>query len=124
MAMSFEEYCRDVFDPKKVFTKPEPLKGYRFLSMTQYILGPSCANYLAELGAEVIKIELPRRGEPMRHTTPFNEPLLYPLSKWLPDKGTGLGFFGANHNEYFLSVDFHKPEGLFLRKMGHPGSTE
>ena len=41
MAMSFEEYCRDVFDPKKVFSKPEPLKGYPFLSMTQYILGPS-----------------------------------------------------------------------------------
>ena len=59
MAMSFEEYCRDVFDPKKVFSKPEPLKGYRFLSMTQYILGPSAANYLAELGAAVIKIELP-----------------------------------------------------------------
>ena len=117
MAMSFEEYCRDVFDPKKVFSKPEPLKGYRFLSMTQYILGPSAANYLAELGAEVIKIELPRRGEPMRHTTPFNEPLLYPLSKWMPDKGTGLGFFGANHNEYFLSVDFHKPEGQEIVKM-------
>ena len=55
-AMSFEEYCRDVFDPKKIFSKPEPLKGARFLSCTQYILGPSCANYLAELGAEVIKV--------------------------------------------------------------------
>src|SRR2546422_759045 len=109
--MTFEEYCRSVFDPKKVFSKPEPLKGTRFLSCTQYILGPSCANYLAELGAEVIKIELPRRGEPMRHTTPFNEPKLYPLSKWMPEMGTGLGFFGANHNEYFLAVDFHKPEG-------------
>ncbi len=54
--MTFEEYCREVFDPKKVFSKPEPLKGTRFLSCTQYILGPSCANYLAELGAEVIKI--------------------------------------------------------------------
>src|SRR5712691_2850935 len=89
--MTFEEYCRSVFDPKKVFSKPEPLKGTRFLSCTQYILGPSCANYLAELGAEVIKVELPRRGEPMRHTTPFNEPKLYPLSKWMPEMGTGLG---------------------------------
>ena len=25
--MTFEEYCRSVFDPKKVFSKPEPLKG-------------------------------------------------------------------------------------------------
>jgi crotonobetainyl-CoA:carnitine CoA-transferase CaiB-like acyl-CoA transferase len=115
--LSFEEFCRDVFDPKKIFSKPEPLKGTRFLSCTQYILGPSCANYLAELGAEVIKIELPRRGEPMRHTTPFNEPKLYPLSKQMPEMGTGLGFYGANHNEYFLSVDFHKPEGQAIVKM-------
>ncbi len=115
--MSFEEYCRTVFDPKRVFEKPEALSGYVVLSCTQYILGPSCANYFAELGATTIKIELPRRGEPMRHTTPYNEPLLYPLSKWLPNKGTGLGFFGANHNEYFISVDFHKPEGQEIVKM-------
>src|SRR3989454_7416512 len=115
--MTFDEYCRDVFDRKKFFSKPEPLKGTRFLSCTQYILGPSCANYLAELGAEVIKVELPRRGEPMRHTTPFNEPKLYPLSKWMPEMGTGLGFFGANHNEYFLAVDFHKPEGQEIVRM-------
>ena len=109
---SFEEYCRETFDAKKIFDKPEAFKGYVAISTTQYILGPSCANYFAELGMETIKIELPRRGEPMRHTTPYNEPFLYPLSKQLPDKGTGLGFFGANHNEYFLSVDFHKPEGV------------
>ena len=66
------------------------------------ILGPSNACYLAELGAETIKVELPKRGEPMRHTTPFNEPFLYPLSRWMPDKGTGLGFFGANPSYNFV----------------------
>src|SRR5712691_10876894 len=106
----FETYCREVFNPAAAFSKPEVLKGYRVLSCTQYILGPSCASYLGELGAEVIKIELPRRGEPMRHTTPFNEPLLYPLSRWAPQNGTGLGFFGANFNEEFISLDFHRPE--------------
>jgi crotonobetainyl-CoA:carnitine CoA-transferase CaiB-like acyl-CoA transferase len=113
---SFEEFCREAFNPKKEFSKPEVLKGYRVLSCTQYILGPSCASYLAELGAEVIKIEAPRRGEAMRHTTPFNEPFLYPLSKWVPERGTGLGFVGANPNEYFVSIDFHKPEGQALVK--------
>ncbi|HSB71424.1 MAG TPA: CoA transferase [Candidatus Methylomirabilis sp.] len=116
---SFEEYCRDVFDPKKIFEKPEVFKGYVAISATQYILGPSCANYFAEMGMETIKVELPRRGEPMRHTTPYNEPFLYPLSKQMPDKGTGLGFFGANHNEYFLSVDFHKPEGVEIMHRLH-----
>lgn len=116
---TFEDFCRTVFNTNKRFEKPEVLKGTRVLSTTQYILGPSAANYLAELGAETIKIELPKRGEPMRHTTPFNEPFLYPLSKWMPEKGTGLGFFGANHNEYFMSLDFHKPEAIeIMKKLG------
>jgi len=113
---SFEEFCKESFNPKKEFSKPEVLKGVRVLSATQYILGPSCAAYLAELGAEVIKMEAVRRGEAMRHTTPFNEPFLYPLSKWVPERGTGLGFVGANPNEYFTSIDFHRPEGQDLVK--------
>jgi crotonobetainyl-CoA:carnitine CoA-transferase CaiB-like acyl-CoA transferase len=108
--VDFETYCQQLFDHRTAAGKPEALKGYRVLSCTQYILGPSCASYLAELGAEVIKIEVPRRGEPMRHTTPFNEPFLYPLSRWVPEAGTGLGFFGANPNEEFISLDFHRPE--------------
>lgn len=112
----FEEWCREEFNPAEIFSKPEALKGYRVLSCTQYILGPSCANYLAELGAEVIKIEQPRVGEPMRHTTPWNEPSLYPLSRWLPMRGTGLGFFGANYNEYFVGLDFHRPEAREIMK--------
>src|SRR3974377_214218 len=115
-AQSFEDFCRQSFDPKKEFGKPEVMKGYRVLSCTQYILGPSCASYFGELGAEVIKIEAPRRGEAMRHQTTFNEPFLYPLSKWVPERGTGLGFLGANPNEYFISVDFHRPEGQPLVK--------
>src|SRR6266496_1913426 len=109
-----EELCREEFNPAEVFSKPEALKGYRVLSCTQYILGPSCASYLGELGAEVIKIKQPRTGEPMRHTTPWNEPLLYPLSRWVPERGTGLGFFGANYNEYFVGLDFHRPEAREL----------
>src|SRR6266498_750880 len=110
----FEEWCQQEFNPAAAFSKPEVLKGYRVLSCTQYILGPSCAAYLGELGAEVIKIEQPRTGEPMRHTTPWNEPLLYPLSRWVPERGTGLGFFGANYNEYFVGLDFHRPEAREL----------
>ena len=110
----FERYCRETFAPAAVFAKPEVLKGYRVLSCTQYILGPSCASYLGELGAEVIKIEAPRRGEPMRHSTPGNEGFLYPLSRWVPGSGTGLGFFGANFNESFISMDFHRPEAREL----------
>jgi crotonobetainyl-CoA:carnitine CoA-transferase CaiB-like acyl-CoA transferase len=110
----FERYCRETFGPAAVAAKPEVLRGVRVLSCTQYILGPSCAAYLGELGAEVIKVEAPRRGEPMRHSTPGNEGFLYPLSRWVPQAGTGLGFFGANFNESFISMDFHRPEAREL----------
>ena len=43
-----------------------PLAGLRVIEMGQLIAGPFCGQLLADLGAEVIKIELPGRGDPMR----------------------------------------------------------
>ena len=108
--LPFEEYCKTVFNKDTLFEKPEALKGYRVLSCTQYILGPCAAAYLGELGAEVIKIEVPRLGEPMRHCSPYNESWFYPVSRWNPGRGTSPAFQGANHNEYFVTLDYRKPE--------------
>ena len=52
----------------------EPLKGLRVLSVTVYLAGPFCAMSLARLGAEVIKVELPGRGDPVRGNGPFVGP--------------------------------------------------
>ncbi len=43
-----------------------PLQGLRVLEMGQLIAGPFCGQLLADMGAEVIKIELPGQGDPMR----------------------------------------------------------
>ena len=52
----------------------EPLKSIRVLSVTIYLAGPFCAMNLARLGAEVIKVELPGRGDPVRGNGPFAGP--------------------------------------------------
>jgi crotonobetainyl-CoA:carnitine CoA-transferase CaiB-like acyl-CoA transferase len=108
--MPYEEYCRKAFAPGDEWSKPEALKGIRWLSCTMYIFTPHSAANLAELGAEVIKIEIPRMGDAMRHTSPFNEAYLYPLHDTRPMTGTGFGFLGANVNELYLSMDYHIPE--------------
>jgi len=75
-----------------------------------YIFTPHSVANLAELGAEVIKIEMPRMGDPIRHTSPFNEAYLYPLHDSRPMTGTGFGFLGANDSEYHITMDYHLEE--------------
>lgn len=71
-----------------------PLKGVRVVELTHTILGPSCGMILADLGAEVIKVE-PVDGDRTRKL-----------------KGFGQGFFGYfNRNKKSLALDADAPEG-------------
>lgn len=78
-----------------------PLAGLRVLEFTQMVMGPCCGLILADLGAEVIKIEPTPRGDRTRHLS-----------------GLAAGFFSAfNRNKKSLAVDMKSAEGLALVKQ-------
>jgi formyl-CoA transferase len=74
---------------------PLPLEGVRVIEFTHMVMGPTCGMVLADLGAEVIKIE-PPGGDRTRD---------------LP--GLGRGFFRTfNRNKKSVALDVQTPEGL------------
>ena len=76
-----------------------PLEGVRVIEFTHMVMGPTCGMILADLGAEVIKIE-PPGGDKTRN---------------LP--GLGIGFFRSfNRNKKSVVLDLHTPEGLATAK--------
>lgn len=78
-----------------------PLSGIRILDMTQFLSGPFCTQILADLGAEIIKLEAPQ-GDLARHIPPHfvGEDSVYYLS--------------VNRNKQSLVVDMKRPAGLAL----------
>ncbi|WP_371189419.1 CaiB/BaiF CoA transferase family protein [Thalassotalea maritima] len=78
-----------------------PLQGIRILAIEQYGAGPYGSMYLAELGAEVIKIENPKaRGDIARQTGPY-----------LLGDNDSLFFQTFNQNKKSLSLDLKTPQG-------------
>ncbi|MES2613001.1 MAG: CoA transferase [Pseudomonadota bacterium] len=72
-----------------------PLAGLRVVEFTHMVMGPTCGMVLADLGAEVIKVE-PVDGDRTRHLL-----------------GAGAGFFPMfNRNKKSIALDLRRPEGL------------
>ncbi len=72
----------------------QPLKGLRVIEFTHMVMGPTCGMVLADLGAEVIKIE-PVAGDHSRRL-----------------QGAGAGFFPMfNRNKKSIGIDLHTEEG-------------
>lgn len=77
-----------------------PLSGYRILSAEQYGAGPYGTMFLAQLGAEVIKIEPPGMGDTARQVGPH---FLRP--------GESVYFQSFNLNKRSITLDLNRPEG-------------
>ncbi|KAI9466121.1 CAIB BAIF family enzyme [Lactarius psammicola] len=96
-----------------------PLKGIRILDLTRVLAGPTATMLLADLGADVIKVEEIKRGDDTRS---WNPPAA-PLSETAPKTSSHLPpesayFLAVNRNKRSITVNFKKPEGLeILRKL-------
>jgi crotonobetainyl-CoA:carnitine CoA-transferase CaiB-like acyl-CoA transferase len=78
---------------------PQPLKGLRVVEFTHMVMGPTCAMVLADMGAEVIKVE-PIDGEGTRRLL-----------------GAGAGFFPMfNRNKKSIGIDLKQPAGAAVAR--------
>src|SRR5438034_7763073 len=75
------------------------LEGIRVLDLSRVIAGPYCATLMADLGADVVKVERPGRGDDLR--------------AWRGD-GMSATFAAINRNKRGIAVDLQHPEGVRL----------
>jgi crotonobetainyl-CoA:carnitine CoA-transferase CaiB-like acyl-CoA transferase len=87
-------------------TDTMPLSGIRVLDLGRHLAGPTCAQWLGDLGADVIKIENPEHGEDGR----ASGPPFFDANGPAP-QGESAFFLSANRNKRSLALDLKRPEG-------------
>ena len=84
-----------------------PLQGLKVVEMGTLIAGPYCGRLLAEFGADVIKVETPGEGDPLR--------------KWrMLHEGNSLWWYAQARNKRSIAIDLRGAEGqAVVRKLVH-----
>jgi crotonobetainyl-CoA:carnitine CoA-transferase CaiB-like acyl-CoA transferase len=87
-----------------------PLDGITVLDLTRVLSGPYCTMLLGDMGARVIKVEQPGKGDDTRAWGP---PFLHPSARaGGPDvNGESAYFLSINRNKESITLDFKQPEG-------------
>lgn len=78
-----------------------PLEGVRVVDLTRVLAGPFCTMILGDLGADVIKVEIPGRGDDSRAFGPFKN-------------GTSLYYFAINRGKRSVTLNLKTPRGREL----------
>lgn len=84
--------------------RPLPLQGYRVLDLATMIAAPFCAGILGEFGAEVIKVEMPGKGDPLRSFGTMTA------------AGSSFNWLNEGRNKKSITLDIRRPEGAELAK--------
>lgn len=82
----------------------KPLHGVRVLDLSRILAGPWCSQQLADMGAEVIKIEKPNEGDDTRRWGP----------PWLEHSQESAYYLSANRGKQSVTIDMAQPEGQAL----------
>jgi len=77
------------------------LDGLKVVDLTRYLSGPTLTMLLADLGADVVKVETLPLGDPARQSGPFQD-------------DESVYYLASNRNKRSLAVDLRKPEGTEL----------
>lgn len=87
--------------PRSDENRGRPLGGVKILDLSRILAGPYCAMMLADLGADVVKVEAPTGDETRRWGPPFF-------------RGTAAYFFGVNRNKWDVVLDFTSDDDLLV----------
>ena len=77
----------------------KPLAGIKVLDFSKVLAGPLCSQYLGDLGAEIVKVEMKGQGDETRGWPPF------------PAPGFGAVFLSANRNKRSIAIDLKTENG-------------
>ena len=77
---------------------PGALRGIRVIELGQLIAGPFCGKLLGEFGADVVKIEAPGAGDPLRNWRMIQD-------------GTSVWWQAQSRNKRSVALDLRTPEG-------------
>lgn len=88
-----------------------PLHGLRILDASRLLPGPACTRLLADLGADVVRVDHPEvpRGDMTRMLPPF----AVTTQEGAPvDDAQGMAFIALNHGKRSIAIDLRSPEGV------------